>query len=455
MVRSTIARQALSSLPPSNCQSVHPRTLLPFLYQTCTIQQRAAKRPQAWRRANLHSGFVSKARIDEPVPFDDGMVTEDRQRTSTITDVERQTFARLFNMAVSGSTQKPASRKKDAPQGEDREPEGLDRILAKVVSDVKSKPRARPVTEGEDFVRRFPPSLRQMAASAKENIEREEHEMAIEHQVTETGPQADPVRQVREKEAQRVEGLLRAAKTDMELWIVLENEVFSVIRQLGLEQRFETGEARQPNSKRGKPKKKKKNEDAEEYTSPGTRSTAQTPAQEPSKQEGIPDIRVIGPNYPSFLLLAIRQLRQEFPSSLLTFSLLPAVKKLGRASYALGASTLFYNELIGATWHTYADFQGVGELLQEMDNGGIDFDTSTLDLLHSIKKQWFQVQRGRFGDNLAAVWGLESMQRGLWKVQRWQHVIRERMEAEALRLANEREVLANEREMDVESRIGY
>jgi len=43
----------------------------------------------------------------------------------------------------------------------------------------------------------------------------------------------------------------------------------------------------------------------------------------------------IGPNYPSFWLSRCANLRQEFPSSSLSLTILPTVKDLGRVSYVL------------------------------------------------------------------------------------------------------------------------
>ncbi|EOD48979.1 hypothetical protein UCRNP2_4275 [Neofusicoccum parvum UCRNP2] len=235
-----------------------------------------------------------------------------------------------------------------------------------------------------------------------------------------------PLRKAQKEQFEHVEKLLREATSDVELWNVLENEVFSVIRRLNLDApQFFAGQEDEATKKE---EEKEEEEEEEEEGNPEEDS------------ESFSEFQIIGPNYPSFMLIAMRQLRVDFPGSTLALALLPAIKSLGRGSYALGASTELYNELLAMAWLTYSDFQGIDDLLQEMENGGIDFDTNTLDLLDSIKKNALDAKSGRLGDGASAVLEMDRFKRGIRRLQRWRDEIRMRMETEAIRQAKGYEV---------------
>jgi hypothetical protein len=145
------------------------------------------------------------------------------------------------------------------------------------------------------------------------------------------------------------------------------------------------------------------------------------------------ELAAIGPSIPKFLTIAIAILRQSFPTSTLPFTILPKLKSLGRSSYALGASTPFYNELIKAVWHTYTDFRMIDELLQEMDNGGLEFDQETWNILEAIRIEGNRIKNGRYGLNRKAVWGTDIIQNGWRKVIGWIPLVRERVRGDILR----------------------
>ncbi|GME24323.1 hypothetical protein GTA08_BOTSDO10585 [Neofusicoccum parvum] len=237
-----------------------------------------------------------------------------------------------------------------------------------------------------------------------------------------------PLRKAQKEQFEHVEKLLREATSDVELWNVLENEVFSVIRRLNLDApQFFAGQEDEATKKEEEKEEEEKKEEEEEGN----------PEED---SESFSEFQIIGPNYPSFMLIAMRQLRVDFPGSTLALALLPAIKSLGRGSYALGASTELYNELLAMAWLTYSDFQGIDDLLQEMENGGIDFDTNTLDLLDSIKKNALDAKSGRLGDGASAVLEMDRFKRGIRRLQRWRDEIRMRMETEAIRQAKGYEV---------------
>ncbi|KAF2835178.1 hypothetical protein M501DRAFT_914113, partial [Patellaria atrata CBS 101060] len=226
------------------------------------------------------------------------------------------------------------------------------------------------------------------------------------------------------EEANRIETLLRTAKTDVELWDVLEREVFSVIKRLKLDEDPEP--AKETSKKPGRLPKAK----IESPTEDNAREKLQAFA-----QSSWHTLASFAPNYPTLLLLSTRQLRSSFPASSLVLNILPTVKSLGRSSYALGASTLLYNELIGIYWMRYGNFDGIISLLKEMDNGGVGFDEGTLGLLEDIVLEAKKAVRGHFGRVLGAVYGMERFRGAFVEIERWREEIGSRLEKEALRRA--------------------
>ena len=397
-------------------------TLLPFLYHTATIRQCRTfsgkplpGHPVEFGQDTSRSNYDNLLRLDN-VPLLDGetstfensnslsqmpndRATYHRQRKSTITDSERKTFQRLFGNLAFRPERQPLSP-------DDAEESSLDSVL----EDILIKHRAR---SNQANVKTL--SVRSMAGAL----------VGQESNHDQTGDN-DSLQALQEQQYNRVEGLLRAAKTDVELWNVLETEVFSIIRELDLDGAAANtkmkGKGAKRNSRRATPMLKPITENiCEEIDHPS-------------------GLAVIGPNYPSFLVIAVRQLRQEFPSSSLSLTILPTVKDLGRGSYVLGASTVLYNELISLAWLTYADFECIEELLQDMDNSGVDFDWNTLELLESIHDEARKACMGRFGATVAAVWEMDRFTNGWRKLERWRDIIKDRMQAEAIRKANAREI---------------
>lgn len=109
-------------------------------------------------------------------------------------------------------------------------------------------------------------------------------------------------------------------------------------------------------------------------------------------------MHIYGPLYPSYLLLALRLLDTQFArSSPLALHLLARVKELGVASYVLGVSTPFYNELARILWHRRGDPTAVFNLLEEMRVAGLYCDESTRDVVDSIDAFLQSVRQGQNG----------------------------------------------------------
>lgn len=188
----------------------------------------------------------------------------------------------------------------------------------------------------------------------------------------------------RHDERRRVEKLMGAAKTDFELWDVLEREVFSVIGRLGLDKPLE-----KPKSRRGRRPKNAAKAEAPEA------ANANPFAPSSSAEAAEPDMNLHGYLYPEHLVCALQLMDSRFPGSRLALEILPRVKSLGLESFVLGASTQFYTTLMSLMWNRYNDGHAVLNLVEEMIYAGLE----TTYLVHGnlIREMGHLVERAGSG----------------------------------------------------------
>ncbi|KAL0940100.1 uncharacterized protein CTRU02_206710 [Colletotrichum truncatum] len=326
-------------------------TLTPFLYQTRTILRASA----AVRAFSATAGQLHRPPREQPIPFEwEGSIEEERPDIpsgrdggvrSTITPTERHVFRKIFDdLAKRNPTlAQPSSLSSDNADAADAPETGSrDAILSK-----------------------YPPSLRRAAEAAlgmrevsddhperpfASRIAFKREEMEPDQVDAETQDIHDELRTL---EAIKLQQLLDVCNTDVEVWDVLEQEVFSMVEKLGIAQ--------------GKPQEGKKK--------------AKIERQAPSL-----NMDSHGPVYSMHLLKALRTLDQNFTqSSPLALNVLPRVKELGLASYVLGVSTPFYNELASILWYRHGDTQAVLAVLDEMQYAGLFYDKQTLRLIDTIE----------------------------------------------------------------------
>ena len=215
----------------------------------------------------------------------------------------------------------------------------------------------------------------------------------------------------------RINDKLENTQTDVEIWRVLEGEVFSKMRALNA--RFEADEKERrkavasQNQKAKKKKSKKTQEDKlkkaekeekigkeeamEAEKEPDTissedaptdqsllsASTAVIPTPAPNP---IHPLQIATPIYGPSLLHAARLYRTRFPRSPYALSLLSKIKEYGPFSYVLGASTALYNELLYLTWVHYRDLDGCAQLVEEMVARGLQIDRRTVAVIEDAKR---------------------------------------------------------------------
>jgi hypothetical protein len=207
---------------------------------------------------------------------------------------------------------------------------------------------------------------------------------------------------LRREERNRVDAKMRAAKNDFELWDVLEAEVFPLVHKFGLD---EDASKTESSSKRGGKRKRDK---------------SQLP------------LHIYGPLYPAYLLNALALFDTQFArSSPLALHILPRVKELGPASYVLGVSTPFYNELARVLWNRYGDPTAVFNLLEEMRVVGLYCDEGTRQVVLQIEQFLASVGQGHWGPFLRELASLPEYEFAvLPRIRHWmttiQHHIIER-----------------------------
>ncbi|KAH8595296.1 hypothetical protein B0O99DRAFT_623708 [Bisporella sp. PMI_857] len=342
----------------------------------------------------------------------------EQDRASTITPSEKQAFQKIFSDIFARHHQQNGKKGahsldlfKDDPVADMEDEAAAEPATSKSLEGIMSDATKRVSKEQmETIVNRYPAALRAAAARAygfKLDVSRQQTEQE------KIGIEAmdQKLEELRKPERERVERLMRDAKTDFDLWAVMEEEVFTIISRLGLGnsenevarpsatrdmRNVQEGELQErPNTKRGRNSKKKVDETPEE------------PLKIAPQEEGISALARDGPLYPSHLLLGLRLLDRSFAKpSLLTLSILPKIKSLGLLSHVLGGSTQLYNELMVIYWHRRDDFPGVLALLAEMEQSGLDWDMQTLDIVSTIDAMQRETMRGDRGEGLHTLWKL-------------------------------------------------
>jgi hypothetical protein len=307
------------------------------------------------------------------------------QMESTITDTERHAFQKIFSDIFKRSQSGPIndSLENKTPVDLENAKSRLDNILGNALA---SEPQT--LKDKQRAVNKYPPALRAAAARAA-GLYPEDDKVMDKPDVV-----LDKLEGDREVERQRVEGLLRGAETDFDLWEILEREVFPLIGKMGLQ------ENAPPEPKPIKLRGRKKASSTKNRTRGYKGIDEELPPFRQQPQE-IPQLALYGPLYPSYLLLSLRLLDRSFArSSPLALSLLPRIKSLGLISHVLGASTALYNELIQIYWHRHEDVLSCLDLLQEMEDAGLELNEETFNIVQEIVRMRYIMRTGDMGESV-------------------------------------------------------
>ncbi|KAF4120931.1 hypothetical protein GMORB2_2417 [Geosmithia morbida] len=363
-------------------------TILPFLYQTRTLQRaswRTFSTISVMRYAHANRPRSTRHDMSDSIPFEwdqEAPFPSDYSRTEsdissrslrnepslTLSPREAHVFKSIFEEIAQGRM----------PPSPPPRPGG-DKGYSQWTSD-RLREHERMTEFRDKYLEKFPDSLRQAGKAALGMFDLRASDKAIED-MTEEEKQLWAERQrnqqVREDEKRRVEGLMRQCKTDFELWDVMGKEVFSLPDKLGIV----------PPRKHQR-KHKKNKESADEKTMDGEQYT----------------MEVHGPLFSHYLHYALNLMETSFTRpSPFAFEILPRVKSLGLTSYVLGATTPLYTSLARMYWESFADAQSVLGLVQEMNASGLHPDQELCDLLRSIGRQISGCTRGIQGPFVEAM----------------------------------------------------
>ncbi|KAH7115173.1 hypothetical protein B0J11DRAFT_540024 [Dendryphion nanum] len=432
-----ICRGTVGALSRSRATSTFSasKTLVPFLYQTATIQQR---KPTVQPIA--HRTLSSRSNREDDIPFE---TTEalpptiesyfGSSRKTTITGSERAAFEKLYkNFSAEGSQAHedlPFNHEIDQiadewyEEDDDKEPGGssLDAVFDAVLAGIpEGGPSKKPLDSGED-----------LHSLAQRIMRPDSEEMKKKASMKEVAAEVARIKGIRVTERNRVQLALKNSTTDRELWNVLEHEVFGMIKKLdldGLRQQQAQQQAEGmiedvPHSETTPKKKSPKNKSSLAVSS--SKSNGSPASNRPIDPNSDP--RILFPNFPTHLVYAARLYRIYFPASALPFSILPTLKSLGRSSYALGATSPLYNIIIRIAWTQLSSYDYIDQLLIDMENGGIEFDVKTLETLDWILVEDARAHRGTLGQSIANIWRMEQFEEGSEKIRRWRDVVAQRL----------------------------
>ena len=174
--------------------------------------------------------------------------------------------------------------------------------------------------------------------------------------------------------------MLDEAGTDVEIWNVLEAEVFPLVQRYDtlIKEAEERDKANKPKRKRGRASK------VDQEVAAAAEEKQKLLFKQKSRKEAETQA-ILSSNYGDYCLAAMRHLRRAFPTSPYCMNMLPVVKRLGPISHVLAASVDLYNEILFLQWKEYSDLHAMADLITEMGNQGIEANEVTLKVLSMVQ----------------------------------------------------------------------
>ncbi|KAL8738227.1 MAG: hypothetical protein Q9181_000953 [Wetmoreana brouardii] len=427
-LKSIMTARCFNSCAPQLHKVSIGNTFLPFLYQTRTIQRPIIWSPKArnqFHTSGVRQGvYVKHDASSDAIPFetdfkpreseDDlfAQSTEDTSarhlRKSTITASEKAVFDRIFK-EISEDASKNAAKEED-PLDDDLEDESptpggpyddLNALFDSVLKQATPAGRKDSSAQGGERIRSFVPGSYKTAIDLFKHTDYRKLERSV--------IRGDEFRQDIQKAVmnheRRVITMFDEAKTDREIWNVLETEVFSLIKKYETYRELaeEQEKAKRPKRKRGRVSKAEQ-EAAAEAEKKQELLAAGKSTQEEQLQA------ILSSNYGEYCLAAMRHLRRSYPTSPYCMNLLPTIKRLGPISHVLAASAELYNEILFLEWKEYSDLHGMADMLIEMGDQAIESNEVTIQILKMVKNA---KRRIRVEDHpMQLWWELRSVRRG-------------------------------------------
>ncbi|KAL8854023.1 MAG: hypothetical protein Q9221_001146 [Calogaya cf. arnoldii] len=312
----------------------------------------------------------------------------------------------------------------------------FDTAISRLDRTVQQSPRAGADKKHPDQIARNFMTALDAFGGTSSNIRRifvtrgSEDEQAIQASVVEHG--------------RRVMKKIMEAKTDMEIWNVLENDVFILIKQQ---------ESQKQNlEEQNKPKKRKRGgsiSKADKEAAVAEEKKQSLRVREKSFQQAEIEA-ILSSNYGDYCLAAMRNLRRKHPASPYPMNILPTVKRLGSISHVLAASIDLYNEVLFLLWSQYSDLDGMADLITEMGNQGIESNEITLRILRMVQSA--RSRAFKRDEPMKLWWSLRPVEAGWTRLRRnGVKVYFEILQAKARRSMEGN--LANGRDMEPEAQM--
>ena len=208
-------------------------------------------------------------------------------------------------------------------------------------------------------------------------------------------------------------GMLDNTNSDLEVWRVLENEVFSLITQLDEHNKL-VGKASNGQSLDAAKARKAGAEGkdiADVKLEKGDLTPGETKLLKLSFTKAIPInnlLIILNRNYAEYCLSALRLFRHNYPTSSYATHVFATMKARGPISYVLGVSSEIYNEVIFLKWTQHSDLHAVADLLEEMLNQGVEGNYVTVTLIKGIAQQRRSGMREYMGPVVKEWWHMRG-----------------------------------------------
>lgn len=350
-----------------------------------------------------------------------------RSGSSTMTDVERKAFERLFDSLSKdiGSKAKDPSDANQANTDSGRRPaeEDLyDRFQEEDLDDIDLD-----IDVSSTSVRDLPEELQGMASRAHIEMEREKQRQRARQALEEKGKEYDPVVAAQRKEFRRIESGLYKAGTDVEIWQLLDSDVFPKL--MVLEKKRQEAQAAEEKVERERKRQLRERVGGKENK---TKNNAPTKEQAKSTEDDQPKNPLPANAYQFIFLLAVRLLCRRTAYTPLATSLLPAIKSHSLTSSILGTSTPLYNEILAYRWRVFYDIGSMVSLILEMESSGLPMDRRTLAVLDDVSLYRYRALRGDFGLALQAVEKMVGREAEALELNRRKKDLRNMLDEQAL-----------------------
>lgn len=253
------------------------------------------------------------------------------------------------------------------------------------------------MTEFRDkYLERFPSSLKRAAERAMglfaQNPSKDQ-EAAMTQADRELWAERQRYQKIMVEENLRVKKLMNACLSDLELWKVMEAEVFSLPVRLGIAS--DTQQSKTRKMRRTKAVKSVEH-DLKEAKGEEKQQVQQGKTEDGKEPELIMDIH--GALYSQYLLHGLKLFDSTFlQPSPFAFQILPRVKSLGLTSYILGVSTPFFTTLARQHWQRYGDGNSALDMIQELTSSGLYANEDVQALLTEMRDHLTSCTIGRQG----------------------------------------------------------